>query len=78
MKITIWNLVLVAVFVTVSYWAKAQTNNIVIGHIDSLFSKILHEKRKIWVHLPESYQTTVPGGLSAGWSQSLFVGGGHD
>ncbi|CCH54274.1 hypothetical protein BN8_03430 [Fibrisoma limi BUZ 3] len=35
------------------------TNQIMVGHIDSLQSKILREKRKIWVHLPESYSTGV-------------------
>ena len=30
------------------------TNQIVIGHIDSLYSNILNESRKIWVHIPES------------------------
>ena len=32
------------------------TTQIVIGQIDSLASKILHEKRKIWVHVPDSYR----------------------
>ena len=32
------------------------TKQIVIGQIDSLTSKILHEKRKIWVHVPDSYR----------------------
>ncbi|WP_420146916.1 alpha/beta hydrolase-fold protein [Spirosoma sp.] len=59
MKITLWNPILLSVFVTLSYLAKAQSNNIVIGHIDSLFSKTLNEKRKIWVHLPDSYQNGV-------------------
>ncbi|GAB3804628.1 hypothetical protein GCM10028819_36460 [Spirosoma humi] len=59
MKSTLWNPILVSVFVTLSYVAKAQNNNIVIGHIDSLFSKILNEKRKIWVHLPDSYPNGV-------------------
>jgi len=32
----------------------AQTNNnIVIGNIDSVYSNILKEKRKIWVHVPD-------------------------
>ncbi|MVM38533.1 alpha/beta hydrolase [Spirosoma sp. HMF3257] len=36
---------------------RSQSNQqIVIGQIDSLTSKILHEKRKIWVHLPDSYR----------------------
>ncbi|GAB3640807.1 alpha/beta hydrolase [Spirosoma arcticum] len=32
------------------------TKQIVIGQIDSLSSKILNEKRKIWVHVPDSYR----------------------
>ncbi|AUD00836.1 alpha/beta hydrolase [Spirosoma pollinicola] len=32
------------------------TKQIVIGQIDSLTSKILHEKRKLWVHVPDSYR----------------------
>ena len=59
MKTTHWKPILLAVFVTLSYWVQAQNNNIVIGHIDSLASKILNEKRKIWVHLPDSYQNGV-------------------
>ncbi|MFD2569041.1 alpha/beta hydrolase-fold protein [Spirosoma soli] len=39
--------------------AQAQNNNIVIGHIDSISSKILNEKRKIWVHIPDSDQNGV-------------------
>jgi predicted alpha/beta superfamily hydrolase len=31
---------------------------ITIGEIDSIESKILKEKRNIWVHVPESYQAT--------------------
>lgn len=59
MKITLRNLTLLPVFVALSYWAQAQTNQIVIGKIDSLQSKILREKRKIWVHVPDSYQNGV-------------------
>lgn len=32
------------------------TKQIVIGQMDSLASKILHEKRKLWVHVPDSYR----------------------
>ncbi|GAB3225157.1 alpha/beta hydrolase-fold protein [Spirosoma arcticum] len=32
------------------------TTQIVIGQIDSLASKILQEKRKLWVHVPDSYR----------------------
>ncbi|GAB3690611.1 alpha/beta hydrolase-fold protein [Spirosoma flavus] len=32
------------------------TQQIVIGKIDSLTSKVLHETRKLWVHVPDSYK----------------------
>lgn len=31
-----------------------QTNQIVIGQIDSIYSDILGESRKLWIHIPES------------------------
>ncbi len=31
-----------------------RTNKIVIGQIDSIYSNILDESRKIWIHIPES------------------------
>jgi predicted alpha/beta superfamily hydrolase len=33
---------------------QAQSNNIVIGRIDSVYSDILQENREIWVHVPNS------------------------
>ncbi|QGK77173.1 alpha/beta hydrolase [Flavobacterium sp. SLB02] len=38
-------------------FAQSKTK-IVIGTIDSISSKILNEKRKIWIHLPKSAQNT--------------------
>ncbi|MDP4260116.1 MAG: alpha/beta hydrolase-fold protein [Bacteroidota bacterium] len=36
-------------------WIKAQPGNpLLLGHIDSIDSKMLHEKRTIWIHVPES------------------------
>ncbi|WP_080053958.1 alpha/beta hydrolase [Spirosoma aerolatum] len=32
------------------------TRQMVIGQMDSLSSKILHETRRLWVHLPDSYK----------------------
>jgi predicted alpha/beta superfamily hydrolase len=32
-------------------------NNIILGTVDSIKSGILHETRKIWVYLPDSYKT---------------------
>ncbi|GEO04925.1 periplasmic siderophore cleavage esterase IroE family protein [Adhaeribacter aerolatus] len=41
--------------VLVSYTSKAQLENkIILGNIDSIDSKILQEKRKIWVYVPNS------------------------
>lgn len=48
-------LLLLTVLTTLSLWANAQVNNqIVIGKVDSVQSKILGEKRKIWVYVPNS------------------------
>ena len=38
----------------------AQTNKIIMGTLDSVYSNILHEKRKVWVHMPD---TTSPDGI---------------
>lgn len=38
----------------VPWLIQAQSNDIVIGEIDSVHSEILQEKRKIWVHVPKS------------------------
>jgi predicted alpha/beta superfamily hydrolase len=44
---------LLIVFATLVLGARAQTDNkIVIGKIDSLYSNILNEQRKIWVYTP--------------------------
>ena len=32
-----------------------QSNSIVIGEVDSLYSNELQEERKIWIHIPESF-----------------------
>ena len=36
-----------------------QTNPVVIGTIDTLYSQILHEQRTIWIHVPESARSTI-------------------
>jgi predicted alpha/beta superfamily hydrolase len=42
----------------ISCCTHAQTDNqIVAGNIDSIDSKILHEQRKIWIHVPDSYNS---------------------
>ncbi len=39
---------------------KVDNQNIVIGNIDSLQSKILGEQRKIWVHIPDGANQKYP------------------
>lgn len=41
-------------FLTFSLFTKAQSNTIVIGTIDTINSKILNEKRTIWVYKPDN------------------------
>lgn len=51
--------ILLAFFLLVSGFGFAQNRTkIEIGTIDSISSKILNEKRKIWIHLPKSAQNT--------------------
>ncbi|MBK6998017.1 MAG: alpha/beta hydrolase [Lewinellaceae bacterium] len=45
--------ILLLLIISVSFKAKAQDNQVVIGVIDSLQSKILGEQRKIWVYVPD-------------------------
>ncbi len=50
------NLVLICLFLSI-FWSSVtaqQNNSLAIGTIDSIHSGILHEERKIWVHLPSS------------------------
>ena len=47
------NIILFVLFVISSLGSHAQTDNkIVIGKIDSVYSAILKEQRKIWVYVP--------------------------
>ncbi|HQW30579.1 MAG TPA: DUF1553 domain-containing protein, partial [Verrucomicrobiales bacterium] len=45
--------ILLLLIISVSFKAKAQDNQVVIGVIDSVQSKILGEQRKIWVYVPD-------------------------
>ena len=49
---------LYALFTVLTITAGAQnaSNNIVIGTIDSVYSKILEEQRKVWIYVPHSGQ----------------------
>ena len=50
---------IVLIFLMIASFGFAQNrNNIQIGTIDSITSKVLNEERKIWVHLPRSAQNT--------------------
>jgi len=54
-------LLTISVFLLISINATAQFSQnkdkqIVIGTVDSLFSKILNEQREIWVHVPENIE----------------------
>lgn len=55
MKISAASLLLLSLSLFSSpYCTTAQTDNsISIGHVDTLFSEILHEQRKIWIHVPD-------------------------
>ncbi len=56
MKPTIFCL---SLFITTSIFAQ-NNNTITIGSLDSIYSNILHEKREIWVSMPD---TTSPDGI---------------
>jgi len=45
--------------IILSLLANAQSNKIVIGTIDTLNSKILNEKRAVWVYVPNQEQKTI-------------------
>jgi len=46
-------------FLAFTFYGKAQTENkIVIGTVDSIQSKILNEKRKIWIYVPPNDGTS--------------------
>lgn len=52
-------IILFCFFIMLTGFGFAQSKTkIVIGTIDSISSKILNEKRKIWIHLPKSAQNT--------------------
>src|SRR3954469_12086884 len=48
------------VFILACYSTSAQLENkIILGKIDSIDSKILHEKRKVWIYVPNSAQSDI-------------------
>jgi len=55
--------IILSISILISISIYAQTNNtIVIGKGDSVYSTILQENRKIWIHMPD---TTSPDGIFA-------------
>jgi len=46
--------ILIIALLCLSFWAKAQSGPtpIVLGHIDTVYSEILQEKRPVWVYMP--------------------------
>lgn len=50
-KILSFTLLLVICLVSIGH-SQTQTNSVVIGTIDSIYSSILKEKRAVWVHVP--------------------------
>lgn len=52
--ITIQTLVLSLFLGLTSHFLQAQSDDIVIGKVDSIYSKILDENRKLWIHVPAS------------------------
>src|SRR5215203_6381813 len=53
------NIILFILLLIVSLGSHAQTDNkIVIGKIDSVYSSILKEQRKVWVYLPNMKEGT--------------------
>lgn len=43
-------------FYSSAQFLQNQDKQIVIGHVDSLYSEVLKEQREIWVHLPENME----------------------
>ncbi|SDY85033.1 hypothetical protein SAMN05444397_102419 [Flavobacterium aquidurense] len=47
------------IFLILTTFGFAQNKNTIqIGTVDSIFSKVLNENRKVWIHLPKSAQNT--------------------
>jgi predicted alpha/beta superfamily hydrolase len=65
---------------------KAQTivnHQVVVGKTDSVHSAILHEKRTVWIYLPNGYNTSkthypVVYLLDADWNFAAFTGMVHE
>jgi predicted alpha/beta superfamily hydrolase len=52
------SLLSVLIFISFLFNVNAQTDNrIVIGTIDSVYSKVLNEQRKIWVYVPDDFNS---------------------
>lgn len=56
-KIAITIIILCLYFEGVAQFNQNQEKQLVIGHVDSLYSDILQEQREIWIHLPEDFDS---------------------
>jgi hypothetical protein len=75
-----------AIFAVLYFYVPAQTDNkIVIGKVDSVYSNILGEKRKVWSissreYLPETpiQANRYPCSLFIGWRLAFSINGWSD
>ena len=56
---------LILLLITSNSSAQSTDNSIIIGHVDTLYSNVLEEKREIWIHVPDQqgnqlYENTYP------------------
>tara|TARA_R110002072_G_C7879808_1_gene527929 strand:- start:28 stop:1251 length:1224 start_codon:yes stop_codon:yes gene_type:complete len=57
-KIVITIITLFLCFKAIAQFNQNSEKQIVIGKVDSLYSKILNEQREIWIHTPEDFNST--------------------
>ena len=57
-KIVITIITLCICFKGIAQFKQNDEKQIVIGKVDSLYSKILQEQREIWIHLPEGFDSS--------------------
>ncbi|TJY37894.1 alpha/beta hydrolase [Pontimicrobium aquaticum] len=58
LKIIITTIILCLCFKGIAQFDQNSEMQIVIGEVDSLYSNILKEQRKIWIHLPEDFDNS--------------------
>lgn len=57
-KIVISIITLFLCFKGIAQFTQNSEKQIVVGKVDSLYSKILKEQREIWIHIPEDFNST--------------------